>query len=88
MNRSDRCLPTEASAQSGEGQLCDLPQPCSEFSASLTGAGRGASAACQWGCVANPCTLGAHPTPGQLSSFDKLAAVSFETVFKTSFLSN
>lgn len=87
-NRSDRCLLIEASAQNEEGLLCDLLQPHSEFSAALTGSGRGASAACQWGCVASPCTLGAHPTPGQLNSFDKLAAVSFETSFKTSFLSN
>lgn len=77
-NRSDRCVSTEISAQSGEGQIHDLPDPSSEFSASLTGPGLGASATCQQGCVPSPQALGAHPTPGQLSSFDNLAAASFE----------
>lgn len=87
-NRSDRWVPSEASAQSGEGQLCDLPAPSSEFSASLTGPGHGASAACQRGCVPSPRAPGTHPTPGQLSSSDKLAAVAFETFFGASLLSN
>lgn len=62
------------STKSGDGQLCDLPDPGSEFSVSLLGPGLGALAACQWGCVPRPRALGAHPTPGWLSSFDNLAA--------------
>lgn len=81
-------MPTEASAQSRESQLCDLSDSSSAFSTSLTGPGLGASAAHQWGCVPSPQALGAYPTPGQLGSFDNLTAVSLETFFGASFSSN